>query len=353
MRSAPPAMEAVAAVTQRLAVLLAAGVPPQAVWRYLDAATASKQGGSGATVGHGSAGHELGAVGNRMTNPTAAVIGAAERAGALGEGIADAIASAATEAVAAATPRGSRSARREGIARAWLALAAAWAVATESGAPLAACLRELAASFRAQAQLERDLEVALAGPRATARLVGAMPAIGVLFGSIMGFNTVETLFTTVPGLLCLATGSALMLSGARWSGALVRRAGADPGVPGLSIELTAIAMSGGASTERARELARTAMARYSGTEAPRRAVDDLIVEAVLALSRRAGVPAVELLRSEAEGMRLDARSDGQRRAARLAVALMIPLGLCVLPAFMLLGVAPLLLAVVSSTFAGF
>jgi tight adherence protein B len=29
---------------------------------------------------------------------------------------------------------------------------------------------------------------------------------------------------------------------------------------------------------------------------------------------------------------------------------MLPLGLCVLPAFMLLGVAPLLLAIVSSTF---
>ena len=43
----------------------------------------------------------------------------------------------------------------------------------------------------------------------------------------------------------------------------------------------------------------------------------------------------------------------QDAAAVLAVRLMIPLGVCVLPAFMALGVAPLLIAVISSTVAGF
>ncbi|MBH0110832.1 hypothetical protein I6E81_11695 [Salinibacterium sp. NG22] len=40
-------------------------------------------------------------------------------------------------------------------------------------------------------------------------------------------------------------------------------------------------------------------------------------------------------------------------AAALSVRLMLPLGLCVLPAFMVLGVLPLMVAVISSTVAGF
>jgi tight adherence protein B len=43
---------------------------------------------------------------------------------------------------------------------------------------------------------------------------------------------------------------------------------------------------------------------------------------------------------------------GERKAATLAVTLMLPLGLCILPAFMVLGVAPLLIAVISSTVTG-
>ena len=78
-----------------------------------------------------------------------------------------------------------------------------------------------------------------------------------------------------------------------------------------------------------------------------------IVDEVLDLSRRAGVPAAALLRSEAEQARRTARSDAEEKAARLAVTLMLPLGLCILPAFMLLGVAPLMIAVISSTASSF
>ena len=74
---------------------------------------------------------------------------------------------------------------------------------------------------------------------------------------------------------------------------------------------------------------------------------------MLALSARAGVPAAALLRAEADEARRDARAAAQKAAAVLGVRLMIPLGVCVLPAFMALGVAPLLIAVISSTVAGF
>ena len=72
------------------------------------------------------------------------------------------------------------------------------------------------------------------------------------------------------------------------------------------------------------------------------------VDAVLALSRSAGVPAVELLRASAALARHRARVDGRLRAARLSSRLLLPLGVCTLPAFLLLGVAPMMLSVMST-----
>jgi tight adherence protein B len=72
------------------------------------------------------------------------------------------------------------------------------------------------------------------------------------------------------------------------------------------------------------------------------------VDAVLALSRTAGVPAVELLRASAAHARQRSRIEGRLRAARLSSRLLIPLGVCTLPAFLLLGVAPMLLSVMST-----
>jgi len=214
---------------------------------------------------------------------------------------------------------------------------------------LAGCLRELAASLRELAQVQRDLEVALAAPKATARLVMVLPIIGIVFGSLMGFDALHTLFATVPGLVCLGGGAILMLTAGRWNRALVRRAAPSEMTPGLRHELMAIAMSGGGSVDRSRAVVQAAAQRYAIAEGS----DMVSLDRVLSLSMRAGVPAAELLRSEALQLRRDARSAGQRRAATLSVTLMLPLGLCVLPAFMLVGVVPLLISVLSSTLGGF
>ena len=60
------------------------------------------------------------------------------------------------------------------------------------------------------------------------------------------------------------------------------------------------------------------------------------------------MPAVELLRASAALARHRARVDGRLRAARLSSRLLLPLGVCTLPAFLLLGVAPMLLSVMST-----
>ena len=292
----PSPLSGVAAVTQRLAVLLAAGVAPPSAWEHVATSTAS---------------------------PVAARVAGSDR-------IPEAIVDAARDAGPLE-------------ADAWRGLAAAWSVATDAGAPLAPSLREYAASLRSLAQAQREAEVALAAPVATARMVMVLPAVGVLFGIALGFNTLGTLFTTPMGWGCLAVGLGLILLASRWNRRLVRAAQPRSAAPGLQFDLMAIAVGGGTSLDRAMAMVQGATARFG------LASDLSVLDAVLDLSRRAGVPAAELLRSEADELRRAASAEAQERAAALSVRLMLPLGLCILPAFMALGVLPLLVTVVSST----
>ncbi len=226
-------------------------------------------------------------------------------------------------------------------------LAAAWTVAAESGAPLAVSLRDLATVLRDEAQLRREVGAALAGPAASARLVMALPAIAVLFGATLGFDTFGVLFGNPLGLGCLVAGALFLWGGQRWNRRLARVASQSRADAGLELELLAIAMSSGASIERARHLARRVMREYLPHVGDGRQVD-----AVLELSARAGAPVAELLKAEAFRVRRAARADGTARAAALGVRLMLPLGVCVLPAFVLLGVAPLMISVISGTLGG-
>ena len=305
---------AVAAVVQRLAVLLAAGVPPPAAWGYL----------------------REGAVADRvaqLVDPARAGPAATEHALSVPDAIVVAV-----------------DGRPEEEASAWRGLATAWSVATEVGAPLAPTLRDFSRTLRSLTQAQREIRTALAAPAATAKMVLALPAVGLLFGMALGFNTLGTLLTTPVGYGCLVVGGLLLFAASRWNRALVRSARPRDLTPGLEFDLTAIAVTGGGAFDRARSTVAAALASFG---VARDAADtqriDAGVEAVLDLSRRAGVPAAELLRSEAGEERRNSRAAVQAHAASLSVKLMLPLGLCILPAFMVLGVVPLLITVVTST----
>lgn len=300
MKRAPPALAEVATVAQRLAVLLAAGVAPGSAWRHV-------------------------AESSQSSVPAAVVAGGA-------------VDTAIVAAASALPPL-----EREG----WHGLAAAWWVATGSGTPLAPSLRDYAASLRSLAQAQREVRVALAGPVSSARMVMALPLVGVLFGLVLGFDTLATLVTTVPGWVCLLVGGTLMLLAARWNRRLVRAAQPADATPGLEFDLMAIAAAGGGALDQARATLDEAVRRFELGAHPDR------VDPVLELSRRAGVPAAELLREEAQEARRAARADAQEKAATLSVRLMLPLGLCVLPAFMVLGVLPLMISVITTTVSGF
>ncbi|GAA1843757.1 type II secretion system F family protein [Agromyces salentinus] len=306
-------VDEVAAVVERLAVLLTAGVPAAAAWRHL-----AEVGGAPVLV---------------------AAASAAER----GESVALAVDEATRPARQAAAAGGLLPERAGG----WAVLAAAWAVASESGAPLTASLRELGSALRDEAQLRREVRTSLAGPTASARMVLALPLVALAFGALLGFDTAAVLLGNPIGMVCLVLGIGFLFIARRWSRSLAARASAFDDGAGLELELLAIAMAGGASVERARRCVADALAAHRV-----RSLGGAAIVETVALAERAGAPLVDLLRAEARRHRRMARTEAATRGAALGVRLMLPLGVCVLPAFVLLGVAPLLISVVTGTLGG-
>lgn len=309
-RRAPASEAGVARSLERLAVLLEAGVTPVAAWRHLAESTVETE--------------------ERRIQSLAAD---SLRSGLAGSA---AIASAWSDE------------RVQGVARAqWLQAAAAWEVAEASGAPLAQCLRSSAESARVLVQARRDARVAASGPVATARIVLALPAFGILVALGLGVDTVSVLVFTPIGWFCSGAAGALVLAARAWNRRLLAAAAPPEGIPGLDLELIALALQGGGDWASARRRVSAALAQHCPGMAV--ATDAAEIDALVDLSERAGVPAGGLLRSTADELRRDARARAAEASERLGVRLMLPLGVCVLPSFLLVGVVPLIVALLAST----
>ncbi len=97
-------------------------------------------------------------------------------------------------------------------------------VAAETGAPLADVLADLADAVAADAEQSADLVAALAGPRATARVLVLLPVLGLLVGAAIGARPWEVLTGGGVGSALGAAGLVLAAAGQAWVRALLRRA---------------------------------------------------------------------------------------------------------------------------------
>lgn len=220
-------------------------------------------------------------------------------------------------------------------------------VAERTGAPVAPTLRRLAGALRRAAASDRAVRVALAGPRTSARVVLALPLLGLALGAAWGAGAVQVLVGSPAGWACTALAVVLVLVGRAWTARLVRAATPDGRVPGTLLDAWAVAVSGGGSWTTAGTVVTAATA-----DTPPPAAEAVRLREVLDLAQRAGVPAGTLLARAAEDVRDEAAAAGLVRAEQLAVRLVLPLGVCVLPAFVLVGVVPVVVGVLSSTVTG-
>lgn len=101
-------------------------------------------------------------------------------------------------------------------------LAALWQVADDSGAGLAQAARRLAAAQATSQTIRRELAAQLAGPRATAKVLAGLPALGLLLGSGLGADPLGWLLGTPLGWGVLVAGCLLELAGILWTRRITR-----------------------------------------------------------------------------------------------------------------------------------
>lgn len=108
-------------------------------------------------------------------------------------------------------------------ARVLTSVAGAWDVAQRTGSGMADVLESMADGYRRTIEVQRALEVELASPRASARMMSLLPAIGVLLAMLLGADPLRWLATTPLGLGCLVAGGLLNVAGFVWINRIVVR----------------------------------------------------------------------------------------------------------------------------------
>lgn len=249
-----------------------------------------------------------------------------------------------------------------------------------AGAPLATSLERAAehAEERIDALLGR--QSALAAPRATGRILSWLPLLGLGLGVLMGSDPVGVLTGSILGALTGLLGLGLAFVGRRWTAALVHRAeveslrtanaeseteksalpaDAGPVDTALVLELLAAQLRAGLAPLAALgTLAEALNSRPLHTVCQRLQMGSGWGSAwsgsaagtfgelrdALAPSYTGGAPSTALLLSLADAHRLSERRAAERAAGKLSVALVVPLGLCSLPAFICLGIVPILIS---------
>ena len=102
-------------------------------------------------------------------------------------------------------------------------VAGVWDIGSRSGLGLAEVLQQLCDGEARSRDVRRTLQVELAGPRATARLMSLLPVLGLGLGVLLGANPLEWLTTSPVGLAVLAAGIATNVLGYRWIRVIVQQ----------------------------------------------------------------------------------------------------------------------------------
>ncbi|RBY96135.1 pilus assembly protein TadB [Blastococcus sp. TF02-8] len=135
-------------------------------------------------------------------------------------------AAALVRAVLAPQPEGSPAAAdADGTASALDRLSAAVSLSSRTGCSLAAVVSAVEDDLRDRQRRARELLVATAGPRASARLLAGLPLLGLAMGSGVGADPWHVLTRTGTGQVLLVVGVVLEAAGIAWTGRLVRGIG--------------------------------------------------------------------------------------------------------------------------------
>ncbi len=207
-------------------------------------------------------------------------------------------------------------------------------LARETGTPRPRLLRVIAEALDEGNAIVRDVQLAAVAARNSAVVLAGLPLITAVLAWLFGVNVLGFLVGQPLGIVCLVVGVGATYAGWRWMGKLRTAIVAPPPTSGLLIDCVAEVLSVVALSPSARELLSECREHWSAEEEWRE------VERVQSVARDTGVPLAGLLRESAREMRRRCRFDVRLAIETLPGKLLVPLGVCLFPAFITLTVIP-------------
>lgn len=147
-------------------------------------------------------------------------IAAGETPGRVGAGLRTVAARAALGADVAAGLRAA--APGSGMPGQWERLAACWQLAAEHGLPIGVLMRAAQTDITERHRYAAQVDAGMAGARATAVILAALPLLGVLFGELLGASPMVFLSEGAGGWV-LVIGVGLLCAGVLWAGRITDR----------------------------------------------------------------------------------------------------------------------------------
>ena len=219
------------------------------------------------------------------------------------------------------------------------------------GAAPAHTMQSVATALTVAADTVRLAQAYQAGPRSAQRIMMALPFFSLLGALVLGQDVLRVLVTSTLGWFLLFSAAALIWIAHVWTTRMINKALSFSWFNGMSAECCAMYVAAGlplnSALDKADAFAKPFIASQPGCHDDRNALIGLID-----LAHREGIPVAGLLRAHADQERSLAQQQLRFRVERLSVQLVLPLGVCILPAFIAVGIIPIVISMLSSTSLG-
>lgn len=226
-----------------------------------------------------------------------------------------------------------------------------WRLATDHGGPVVLSLNRIADVFDKTQRNQHEVQLAFAGPQSTAKLVMWLPLLALLLAQLVGMNPLKAIFGSLLGALSVSIGAGLMVIGRLWTNRLLAKALPNPDDPeaidrGAYLDCVLIGLQAGLPLDQAKQSANLEF--EAGFATKPLAENNQALDAAAELSRKTGAALTQILMANADAFREEQRFEIATRISKLGVQLMIPLGLAVLPAFVLLAIVPIAISLLAN-----
>lgn len=216
----------------------------------------------------------------------------------------------------------------------WSVAREVWLYSVRTGAPMAQTFTRIAESCDHYAEALAARETAATGARMTLRILVGLPLAGIVLSGVTGLDVAGFYLGSIFGGGVFVTGVGLLWLGWRGMQRIIAAVTAPCLTTGMLADLASVTVRSGVGVREILTSLPRLATEWDSTD------EMLSIRQLVERSHGAGSPLGPILDAEAVRRRSESRHRVHRDIEALPTRLLIPTGLCLLPAFIVLTVVP-------------